>query len=615
MTDMDEDLIRQVTLFAKLPDDEIRRLVNTLKPVTFGPHSVLFREGDAGQELYMIRSGQIEIIKAYGQPDQWLLSVRGPGEYIGEMSLLNRDGLRTATALTRTAVELLIMTRQDFDALLGRRPGLAYDMVRIMSQRLSQANDAAIRDLRERNLRLEQAYDDLKSAQDQLIEKEKLEHELQVARQVQASLLPQTVPLKAGWTFAAHWEPAREVAGDFYDFISGSDGQMGVVIADVADKGMPSALFMAVSRSILRASLTRPQAAAEGIYQANRLICADSSDSMFVTLAYAALDLASGRVTYLNAGHNPVLYYQAAADHLDWLSHTGMPLGIDSDAVHGERSLDLAPGDFLLLYTDGVPDALNAQGSEFGDKRLWQLVYDHRHDPAGDLLGRLKQALAEHVGDSQPVDDITIVAIRHDGEAAAGPDLEAARRYALGRLRQELSPKLFYHSLWHTEEDVLPAVERLAARAGIEGEMLMLLRTAALFHDLGFVELRAGHEAASARIAGEALPGFGYAPEQIRIIQGMIMATRLPQSPQTPLEAIVADADLDALGRTDFTARNQALRAEMAAFGSVVTDQEWNEVQLKFVSEHHYFTPAAKSLRDEQKRLNIHDLKVLLNQD
>jgi len=416
MSDINEDLIRQVALFSELPEDEIRHLAQTLRLLQMPPQTIVFREGEPGQRLYLIRSGQIEVIKSLGLPDEWLLSVRGPGEYIGEMSLLNVDGLRTATVRTATDAEMLEMTRDDFDALLNRRPSLAYDMVRVLSGRLSQANNAAIRDLSQRNQRLEKAYAELKAAQTQLIIKEKLEHELLVARQVQASLLPQHVPQSIGWTFAAHWEPAREVAGDFYDFIMGADGRLGIVIADVADKGMPSALFMALSRSILRASLTQAQPLIESFVQANRLICADSSDSMFVTLCYVSLNTSTGEVTYLNAGHNPALIYRAEIDQLDWLSHTGMPMGIDADAVFTQRTFVLAPGDFLVLYTDGVPDALDPTGREFDAKRLWQLVYDLRRTTAMDIMEALKRALADFVGDSQPVDDITIVAVKRDPE-------------------------------------------------------------------------------------------------------------------------------------------------------------------------------------------------------
>lgn len=195
------------------------------------------------------------------------------------------------------------------------------------------------------------------------------------------------------------------------------------------------------------------------------------------------------------------------------------------------------------------------------------------------------------------------------------PNFEAARDYALRRLRTELPTTLIYHSLWHTEEDVLPGVERLAAWSGIVGEPLLLLRTAALYHDLGFVTLRAGHEELSAKIAAEVLPGFGYSPEQIEQIHGMIMATRLPQTPHNLLEQILADADLDALGRLDYTPRNEALRAEMAQYGVTQTDEEWLRGQLDFLSNHSYFSPAAHATRDLQKQKNIEELKRLLHID
>src|SRR5262249_11139094 len=138
-------------------------------------------------------------------------------------------------------------------------------------------------------------------------------------------------------------------------------------------------------------------------------------------------------------------------------------------------------------------------------------------------------------------------------------NFEYARAYALQRLERELPPALTYHSLAHTRDDVAPATLRLAAIAGISGEQRMLLHTAAYYHDIGFVVQRADHELASARIAAEILPTFGYGPAQIAIIHSMIMATKLPQSPRTLLEQLLADADLDALGRTDFMSRNQAL--------------------------------------------------------
>ncbi len=143
------------------------------------------------------------------------------------------------------------------------------------------------------------------------VEKGRMERELQMAYRVQSSLIPAGTPQFPGWTFAAHWQPAREVAGDYYDFIPGRDGRMGIVIADVTDKGMPAALFMALTRSILRACLDQALPPAESLDKANRLICADSTSDMPVTLFYGLLDPLQGEIIYVNAGHNPPIHYRA----------------------------------------------------------------------------------------------------------------------------------------------------------------------------------------------------------------------------------------------------------------------------------------------------------------
>jgi uncharacterized protein len=184
-------------------------------------------------------------------------------------------------------------------------------------------------------------------------------------------------------------------------------------------------------------------------------------------------------------------------------------------------------------------------------------------------------------------------------------NFEQARAYALQRLERELPAALTYHSLEHTRDDVAPATLRLAAIAGVSGEQRILLHTAAYYHDIGFVIQRIDHEAISAKIAAETLPSFGYSPAQIEIIHGMIMATKLPQSPRTVLEQLMADADLDALGRTDFITRNQALRDELAFYGAHWDDLAWAQEQLYFVGSHQYWTDAARQVRGEQKRRNI----------
>lgn len=185
------------------------------------------------------------------------------------------------------------------------------------------------------------------------------------------------------------------------------------------------------------------------------------------------------------------------------------------------------------------------------------------------------------------------------------PNLAAASEYALNRLARELPATLCYHSLEHTRDDVLPALEYLVAEIGVGGDELLLLRTAAYYHDLGFVERYDDHESASARIAATVLPRFGYHIGQIQRIAAMIMATRLPQSPTTVLEQIVADADLDVLGRADFLPFSLLLRDELRYTGLVISDADWYRRQVAFLRDHRYWTAAAQVRRDAQKQRNI----------
>ncbi|UCC76467.1 MAG: PP2C family protein-serine/threonine phosphatase, partial [Anaerolineales bacterium] len=244
------------------------------------------------------------------------------------------------------------------------------------------------------------------------VEKGRMERELQMARDVQASLLPRETPQVPGWEFAAHWQPAREVAGDYYDFVSIDGGQLGLVIADVSDKGMPAALFMALTRSSVRACVASAPSPADGIAHANRLLCADSTGGMFVTLFYALLNPAKGEFTYVNAGHNPPLLYESEQDQLTALAPTGMVLGVLEDALFEQRTVHLSPGDLILLYTDGVTDATDVHLQEFGMDRLQRVVLEHRDAPAAGLVAKLEQAIGDFAASAAPFDDIALVVIK-----------------------------------------------------------------------------------------------------------------------------------------------------------------------------------------------------------
>jgi len=210
----------------------------------------------------------------------------------------------------------------------------------------------------------------------QTLDNQRVEQELILAWQIQKSFLPDDLPNIPGWQLAATLKPARETSGDFYDVIPLSNGQLGILIADVADKGMAAALYMSLSRTLIRTYAAEYNSQPELVLSAtNRRILLDTRADLFVTVFYGILDPVTGTLTYCNAGHNPpYLLSTQDGDSVQSLRRTGMALGVTEDVVWEKKSVQIAPGDVLVLYTDGVTDAQNAQELFFGEERLLEVV-------------------------------------------------------------------------------------------------------------------------------------------------------------------------------------------------------------------------------------------------
>ncbi len=192
------------------------------------------------------------------------------------------------------------------------------------------------------------------------------------------------------------------------------------------------------------------------------------------------------------------------------------------------------------------------------------------------------------------------------------PDCAAAADHARLRLERELSPRLTFHNLAHTRDDVVPAARRLARLQGISPEEVVLLLTAAWYHDLGYVVRRQEHEAIGARFAGDELPRFGYTQDQIEVIRQLILSTRLPTAPRNWLEEALADADLNHLGGPTFMEHSDRLRSELAAYGQEFSDAQWLAEQSGFLRAHEYYTREARRLWDAGKQENIALLEQML---
>lgn len=199
--------------------------------------------------------------------------------------------------------------------------------------------------------------------------------------------------------------------------------------------------------------------------------------------------------------------------------------------------------------------------------------------------------------------------------ASSAPDYDGAIDYALQRLTNELPETLAYHRAWHTEFDVLPAAQRLACLSGLALSEQRLLEVGAAFHDIGFIFSPVDHEAVGVELIKEVLPRFGFTETDIKRVAGLILATRLPQSPTNHLEELLVDADLDSLGRSDYLETSSALWREFAAFDKIQTWECWLYFQLNFLRSHQYFTEHAKSLRDAGKKENIAMLEQLIRDE
>jgi serine phosphatase RsbU (regulator of sigma subunit)/anti-sigma regulatory factor (Ser/Thr protein kinase) len=288
----------------------------------------------------------------------YLLSVTG----VVEIDRLNLDSpalRKLKQAGVKIAVPLI--TQGELIGLLNLGPRLSEqdyssDDRRLLSTLATQAAPA----LRVAQLVLQQ--------QAETRQRERIEQELRVARVVQQTLLPKIVPDLAGWQIAAHWLPARAVSGDFYDFYPLPDGRLGLVIADVTDKGVPAALVMANTHGILRAAAAQLVSPGKVLDRVNNLLCPDIPPKMFVTCFYAVLDPATGHLQYANAGHPTP--YQRTDQGLVELRARGMPLGLFPDMPYDEQETIIAPGDSLIFYSDGLVEAHNPQEEMFGTGRL-----------------------------------------------------------------------------------------------------------------------------------------------------------------------------------------------------------------------------------------------------
>jgi serine phosphatase RsbU (regulator of sigma subunit) len=240
--------------------------------------------------------------------------------------------------------------------------------------------------------------------------------ELEFAGRIQASFLPNELPSLDGWELAVSFMPAREISGDFFDFIPLPENKAGILIADVADKGLGAALYMALSRTLIRTYALEFEASPDiTFFSANERVLRDARANLFVTAFYGVLDRDSGVLSYCNAGHSsPLLLSRRNGGTIHVLTPTGMPIGINEDATWEEVSIQVEPGDILILYTDGIPDAQNPEGEFFNEQRIIDLVRQQLDSTAHEIQSSLLHAVQQFSAGAAQFDDITLLVIKRE---------------------------------------------------------------------------------------------------------------------------------------------------------------------------------------------------------
>ncbi len=359
--------------------------ISIMKKEGFKKGETLFKAGDKADRMFYIAKGVIRLVE--------INKLIRAGEVIGEMGIFSPFKERTASAVCEEDIEVYTMGRDEVIKFFGQDPALAIELIQLSIKRFIE------------NLKAETAA------------RERMESELRIAQQIQSSMLPTEFPRRDEFAIFGRRHPAIEVGGDFYDFFFIDDGRLCFVIGDVSGKGVPAALFMAITKTLIKNEAKRGLPTNEILARVNNIICPDNQTCQFVTVFCAILDIKTGALQFCNAGHNPPLVCDSSGC-FDYLKIPGgFVVGVMENTLCEKKELVLKTGDMIFLYTDGVTEAMNPQQQQFSEARLKEALTRCRDKDLQAMITAMREEVRVFAQDAQQSDDITMLAVRYKGSA------------------------------------------------------------------------------------------------------------------------------------------------------------------------------------------------------
>lgn len=431
-------LLAPLPIFARLDPATLTAVASRCGLGDFHAGDVLMRQGETSTFAVVLLRGEVDIF-VDTPAGQINVATVGAPRLVGELGVL-AELPRSATVIARGDLAILRIERDALMSVMAENPSIGVAMIGELGRlihgmnrslaSLTYAANALGRDEYDPSMIAELARQPGEVANvarafanmaAELEAKQRRRDEMQAAATIQNSILPRPLAREgalAAIDLHAEMHPAREIGGDFYDYFPLDGDRLAITVADVSGKGIPAALFMAVSRTVLRIG-ERGEDMATDIEAANRLLATENAASMFVTVFHGVIDLASGVLRYCNAGHNPPYVLRApkgdAAGARETLKATGLPFGIDADMPYRIGETRLAPGDALFLFSDGITEAFNPAGEEFGTARLEAALDAARGKDAAGLVADVLAATTGFAAGAEQSDDITALALVYGG--------------------------------------------------------------------------------------------------------------------------------------------------------------------------------------------------------